>query len=175
MDFSDKVVDAATLVSRLDDLPRPLVFTNGCFDILHRGHVTYLAQARKLGASLVVAVNSDASVTRQGKGDGRPYNTLEDRTAVLAALESVTVVTPFDEDTPLDLIVRVRPDHLVKGGDWKVADIVGGTEVTGWGGEVHSIPFRYQRSTTSLLDRIREAGKSESPNPVGKPVVPPGS
>jgi rfaE bifunctional protein nucleotidyltransferase chain/domain len=158
VDFTDKIVDVTTLVSRLDNLPRPLVFTNGCFDILHRGHVTYLAQARKLGACLVVGVNSDASVTRQGKGDGRPYNTLEDRTAVLAALESVTLVTPFDEDTPLDLIIRVRPDHLVKGGDWEVADIVGGDEVTAWGGEVHSIPFRHKRSTTSLLDRIRETG-----------------
>lgn len=143
------------LAARVAALPRPLVFTNGCFDILHRGHVTYLAQARALGASLLVAVNSDDSVKRLGKGDDRPVNGLEDRMAVLAALESVSLVTWFDEDTPLARILVCRPDILVKGGDWPVDRIVGAAEVTGWGGRVCSIPFRHERSTTALLDKIR--------------------
>ena len=136
-------------------LPRPWVFTNGCFDILHRGHVTYLAQARALGASLVVGVNSDASVRRLEKGDDRPINRLADRMAVLAALASVSLVTWFDDETPIDLIRLCKPDILVKGGDWKAADIVGAPEVMGWGGAVHSIPFLHQRSTTALVDKIR--------------------
>ncbi len=136
-------------------LPRPLVFTNGCFDVLHRGHVTYLAQARALGASMVVGVNSDASVKRQGKGDDRPINTEQDRMAILAALESVDLVVLFEEDTPLNLILACHPDVLVKGGDWKPQNIVGSTEVQGWGGTVHSIPFLFERSTTSLLNKIR--------------------
>lgn len=136
-------------------LARPLVFTNGCFDILHRGHVTYLAQARALGESLVVAVNSDASVKRLGKGPERPVNALEDRLAVLAALESVSLVTWFEEDTPLQRILECRPEILVKGGDWPVERIVGAEEVLGWGGEVHSIPFRHERSTSALLEKIR--------------------
>jgi len=132
-----------------------LVFTNGCFDILHRGHVTYLAQAATLGAGLVVALNSDASVKRQGKGADRPVNDLGDRLAVMAALECVTLVTWFDEDTPLQRILESRPDILVKGGDWPLDKIVGGAEVRGWGGTVHSIPFIHQKSTTALLDKIR--------------------
>jgi rfaE bifunctional protein nucleotidyltransferase chain/domain len=136
-------------------LPRPLVFTNGCFDILHRGHVTYLAQARALGASLLMGVNSDASVKRLGKGDDRPVNCLEDRMAVLAALECVSLVTWFDEDTPLKLILACTPDILVKGGDWTMDAIVGATEVLAWGGKVHSIPFLHARSTTALLAKIR--------------------
>jgi rfaE bifunctional protein nucleotidyltransferase chain/domain len=136
-------------------LPRPLVFTNGCFDILHRGHVTYLAQARALGASLLVGVNSDASVRRLGKGDDRPVNSQEDRMAVLAALECVTLVSVFDEDTPLALILAARPDVLVKGGDWPLEKIVGAAEVRGWGGQVHSIPFLFERSTTATLQKIR--------------------
>lgn len=136
-------------------LPRPLVFTNGCFDILHRGHVTYLAQARALGASLVVGVNSDESVRRQNKAPDRPVNPLADRMAVLAALEPVSLVIPFDEDTPLELILGLRPDVLVKGGDWPVDSIVGASEVAGWGGQVHSIPFAFQRSTTALIEKIR--------------------
>ena len=136
-------------------LPRPLVFTNGCFDILHRGHVTYLAQARALGASLVMGVNSDASVKRLGKGDDRPVNCLEDRMAVLAALECVSLVTWFDEDTPLNLILACKPDILVKGGDWGIDAIVGASDVLGWGGQVHSIPFLHERSTTALLTKIR--------------------
>jgi rfaE bifunctional protein nucleotidyltransferase chain/domain len=131
------------------------VFTNGVFDVLHRGHVTYLAQARTVGASLIVGVNSDASVKRLGKGGDRPVNALADRMAVLAALESVNLVTSFDEDTPLALIVACRPDVLVKGGDWKPERIVGAREVKSWGGAVHSIPFAHERSTTALLAKIR--------------------
>ncbi|MDO9449016.1 MAG: adenylyltransferase/cytidyltransferase family protein, partial [Rugosibacter sp.] len=127
----------------------------GVFDILHRGHVTYLAQARALGASLVVALNSDASVKRLGKGDDRPLNPLADRAAVVAALASVDLVSWFDTDTPLDLILALKPDVLVKGGDWPIEKIVGYREVAGWGGSVHSIPFIHQKSTTALLEKIR--------------------
>jgi rfaE bifunctional protein nucleotidyltransferase chain/domain len=154
-DFERKVCPPAELASRVAQLPRPLVFTNGVFDVLHRGHVTYLARARALGASLVVGVNSDASVKRLGKGDDRPVNAAADRMAVLAALEAVSLVTPFDEDTPLALILACRPEVLVKGGDWQPDAIVGGREVRGWGGTVHSIPFEHERSTTALLAKIR--------------------
>jgi rfaE bifunctional protein nucleotidyltransferase chain/domain len=153
--FEAKLCPPGELASRLARLPRPLVFTNGCFDILHRGHVTYLAQARALGAGLVVGVNTDASVRRLGKGDDRPVNGLEDRMTVLAALESVSLVTWFDEDTPLELIRTVQPDVLVKGGDWSVDRIVGADLVLGRGGRVHSIPFRHERSTSALLAKIR--------------------
>lgn len=153
--FEAKLCAPAALPARVTALARPLIFTNGCFDILHRGHVTYLAQARALGASLIVAVNSDASVKRQGKGADRPVNGLEDRMALLAALECVSLVTWFDEDTPLQRILDCRPDILVKGGDWPVERIVGASEVLGWGGQVHSIPFIHQRSTTALLEKIR--------------------
>lgn len=154
--FEHKICDPTQLPERLPGLRRPLVFTNGCFDLLHRGHVTYLAQARALGESLIVAANTDASVKRQGKGADRPMNSLEDRMAVLAALEAVALVTWFDEDTPLDLILRCRPDVLVKGGDWTPERIVGAAEVLGWGGQVHSIPFLHDRSTTALLRKIRD-------------------
>lgn len=153
--FEARLCNLEQLAMRIATLPRPLVFTNGCFDVLHRGHVTYLAQARALGASLVVGVNSDASVKRLCKGDDRPINTEQDRMAVLAALESVSLVIKFDEDTPLNLILACRPDMLVKGGDWKPENIVGSREVQGWGGTVHSIPFRHERSTTALLKKIR--------------------
>ena len=153
--FETKICPPEQLTARVAGMARPLVFTNGCFDILHRGHVTYLAQAAALGASLVVALNSDASVRRQGKGNDRPVNTLADRLAVMAALECVTMMTWFDEDTPLQRILECRPDILVKGGDWALDKIVGGTEVSGWGGTVHSIPFIHQKSTTALLDKIR--------------------
>jgi rfaE bifunctional protein nucleotidyltransferase chain/domain len=132
------------------------VFTNGVFDLLHRGHVTYLAQARALGAALVVALNSDASVRRLGKGDGRPVNALEDRMALVAALESVDAVTWFDADTPLELIETLRPDVLVKGGDWPAERIVGAVQTLGRGGRVVSIPFEHQRSSTALLEKIRK-------------------
>ena len=154
-DFERKLVEPAAFALRTKALARPLVFTNGVFDILHRGHVTYLAQARSLGASLAVALNSDASAKRLGKGDDRPINTLADRMAVVAALESVAIVTWFDEDTPLARILECRPDHLVKGGDWAPENIVGAREVQAWGGQVHSIPFRHERSTTTLLGKIR--------------------
>ncbi len=153
--FEAKIAAPADLARCIARLPRPLVFTNGCFDILHRGHVTYLAQARSLGASLVVAANSDDSVKRLGKGDDRPVNSLADRMALLASLECVSLVTWFDEDTPLARILDCRPDVLVKGGDWPVEKIVGYREVTDWGGTVHSIPFIHERSTTALMDKIR--------------------
>lgn len=146
----------AEFKERLAQLPRPIVFTNGCFDILHRGHVAYLEEARALGNSLIVGVNTDASARRLNKGADRPVNPLEDRMAVLAALESVSLVAPFDDDTPLALIELVRPDHLVKGGDWPADKIVGHELVQSYGGHVHSIPFRFQRSTTELIRRIRK-------------------
>jgi rfaE bifunctional protein nucleotidyltransferase chain/domain len=153
--FESKICSADKLSARIAALPRPIVFTNGCFDVLHRGHVTYLAQARALGAALIIGVNSDASVKRQGKDDDRPINTGQDRMMVLAALESVSLVVPFDEDTPLKLILSCRPDILVKGGDWQIERIVGAKEVQSWGGTVHSIPFLHERSTTALLKKIR--------------------
>ncbi len=154
--FEIKLCAPQSIAARAARLPRPLVFTNGCFDLLHRGHVTYLAQARSLGSSLIVALNTDASVKRLGKGDERPINTLEDRAAVIAALAAVDLVTWFDADTPLDLIVQLRPDVLVKGGDWPEAQIVGASEVRSWGGRVVSLPFRHDRSTTDLIERIRK-------------------
>ena len=156
--FERKIVAPGQLAAAAASLPRPLVFTNGVFDILHRGHATYLAEARALGASLLVALNADDSVRRLGKGDDRPSNPLPDRLALVAALESVSLVTWFDEDTPLSAILAAHPDVLVKGGDWPIDRIVGATEVNGWGGSVHSIPFRFERSTTGLLGRIRAPG-----------------
>ena len=153
--FENKICNPALLSARVAKLSRPLVFTNGCFDVLHRGHVTYLAQARALGASLVLGVNSDASVKRLGKGDDRPINSEQDRMAVLAALEAISLVVLFEEDTPLNLIVQTKPDILVKGGDWQPEKIVGSREVIAWGGAVHSIPFLHERSTTALVNKIR--------------------
>lgn len=153
-DFENKICAPDVLAARLVRLARPLVFTNGVFDILHRGHVTYLAQARALGASLLVALNSDASTQRLGKGPERPINALADRLAVVAALAAVDLVTWFEEDTPLALILAVKPDMLVKGGDWKPEAMVGAKEVQSWGGAVHSIPFEHERSTTDLVRRI---------------------
>jgi rfaE bifunctional protein nucleotidyltransferase chain/domain len=155
--FEQKIVAPADLAQAAGKLPRPLVFTNGVFDILHRGHVTYLAQARALGTSLIVALNDDDSVRRLAKGPDRPINPLPDRLAVMAALESVAMVTWFGDDTPLQLIRLCRPDVLVKGGDWPVHAIVGASDVLGWGGRVESIDFAHQRSTTSLLQKIRTA------------------
>jgi rfaE bifunctional protein nucleotidyltransferase chain/domain len=153
--FESKICPPAELTRRVGALHRPLVFTNGVFDILHRGHVTYLAQARSLGQSLLVALNSDQSARRLGKGPDRPLNTLDDRMAVVAALECVDLVTWFEEDTPLVCILQCRPDVLVKGGDWPVEKIVGAKEVMQRGGSVRSIPFEFERSTTALLSRIR--------------------
>jgi len=131
------------------------VFTNGVFDVLHRGHVTYLARARAEGASLLVALNGDASARRLGKGAGRPLNPLADRLALVAALRSVSAVTWFDEDTPEALIAACRPEVLVKGGDWPVERIAGAAGVLARGGRVLSIPFEHERSTTALVERIR--------------------
>lgn len=155
--FEAKICPPQELSARIATCARPLVFTNGVFDILHRGHATYLAEARALGATLLVAINSDTSAKRLGKGDDRPVNRLADRVALVAALESVQIVTWFDQDTPLELIRECRPDVLVKGGDWKPEAIVGAAEVRTWGGSVHSIPFRYALSTTALLEKIRRS------------------
>lgn len=137
-------------------LARPLVFTNGVFDILHRGHVSYLDAAAQLGATLIVALNTDASVRRLGKGDDRPINTLDDRAAVIAALSSVSVVTSFDENTPEELIRQLRPDIIVKGGDYDMETLPETALVNSWGGRAVAIPIDFQRSTTALLGRIRE-------------------
>jgi len=158
--FESKICAPRDLPARLEKIKRPLVFTNGVFDLLHRGHATYLDQAGSMGASLLVALNDDASSRRLGKGSDRPVNTLEDRAALIAALESVDLVTWFDTDTPLELILIVRPEILVKGGDYKAAEIVGSREVLAWGGTVHSIPFTHERSTTATLRKIRESGAS---------------
>lgn len=132
-----------------------MVFTNGCFDLLHPGHVHYLERARSLGDILVVALNTDASVRRL-KGPSRPLNSLEDRMRVIAALESVDFVIAFDDDTPLDTILRLQPNLIVKGGDWKISDIVGAREALSWGGKAKSLPFITGKSTTSLIARARK-------------------
>jgi D-glycero-beta-D-manno-heptose 1-phosphate adenylyltransferase len=155
--FAAKIATRATLAARLPALSRPRVFTNGVFDILHRGHVTYLARARALGGSLIVGVNTDASVRRLGKGDERPLNPLDDRLAVLAALESVSLAVPFDEDTPLALVLECHPDIIVKGGDYSVATTVGAAEVIAWGGRFEAISVVPGRSTSALLERIRQS------------------
>ena len=159
LDSQAKIISAepgsAEFDQRMASLARPLVFTNGCFDLLHRGHVDYLQRARNLGEALIVAVNSDESVRKQQKGADRPLNKLADRMALLASLEAVDAVLGFDSDTPLELIEIIKPDHLVKGGDWPVPEIVGAAEVLAWGGEVHSLTFTYQRSTSELIERIR--------------------
>lgn len=155
--FEHKIIDPAHAAAHAAQLPRPMVFTNGVFDLLHRGHATYLARARAMGASLLVALNSDASARRLGKGAERPLNTLEDRMALVAALEPVDAVTWFEEDTPAALIEAVRPEVLVKGGDWPAEKIVGAVGVLARGGRVASIPFEHQRSTTALVEKIRKA------------------
>jgi rfaE bifunctional protein nucleotidyltransferase chain/domain len=155
--FAAKIHAPADLDRWAGTLARPLVFTNGVFDILHRGHVTYLARARALGVALLVALNSDASARRLGKGDDRPINALEDRMAVIAALSMVDAVTWFEEDTPEALIAGVRPEVLAKGGDWPVERIAGAAGVLARGGRVVSIPFEHERSTTTLVSRIRAA------------------
>lgn len=155
-DFERKIIAPEHIQAALPHLPRPIVMTNGCFDILHRGHVSYLAQARALGGSLILALNTDASVKRLGKGDERPINALAQRAAVCAALQSVDTVTWFDEDTPLNLINLIQPDILVKGGDWAPDAIVGAAETLARGGAVHSIPFLHETSTTNLVNKIRD-------------------
>ncbi|MBU3608255.1 D-glycero-beta-D-manno-heptose 1-phosphate adenylyltransferase [Polynucleobacter nymphae] len=153
--FESKVCPLDQLTARIAKLPRPLVFTNGVFDILHRGHASYLAQARALGASLVVGVNSDASVKMLGKGEDRPINSEADRQALLAALESVDMAVLFAEQTPVSLIEKIRPDIYVKGGDYEIDTLEETRLVKTWGGKAIAIPFLYERSTTSLLGKIR--------------------
>ena len=153
----DKISSIEELEKRFGlDSPRSsrIVFTNGCFDLLHKGHVTYLQEARNLGDLLVVGLNSDDSIRRL-KGPQRPLNSLQDRLEVIASLESVDWVTWFEEDTPMELIQKLRPDFLAKGGDWKIEQIVGAPEVLSWGGAVKSIPFVEGRSTTRLIEKAK--------------------
>lgn len=154
-----KVLTHDQLVKDLEPLrsSHRIVFTNGCFDILHVGHVKYLQQARSLGDILVVGLNSDASVKRL-KGSERPIQVEQDRSEVLAALECVSFVSLFTEDTPLDLIKKVKPNFLVKGGDWPVEKIVGFDFVNSYGGKVQSLPFVPGRSTSSILERVKQLG-----------------
>jgi rfaE bifunctional protein nucleotidyltransferase chain/domain len=155
-DFEKKLCSRGELEARVAALPQPVVLTNGVFDILHRGHVTYLAQARALGASLVVAVNTDASVRRLGKGDDRPMNAGADRMTVLAALESVSLVVEFDEDTALEVVQQARPQIYAKGGDYDMQGIPEGRAVTAYGGRAVAIAFRHDRSTSKLLAKARQ-------------------
>jgi rfaE bifunctional protein nucleotidyltransferase chain/domain len=159
IEFEKKMCSRDQLAARVAALPKPVVMTNGVFDILHRGHVTYLAQARSLGASLVVAANTDASVKRLGKGDDRPLNNCDDRMALLAALESVSLVVPFDEDTALEAVLQARPEIYAKGGDYDMTAIPEGQAVLAYGGKAVAIDFEHDRSTTKLLARVRMFGQ----------------
>lgn len=154
--FESKILPRAAAVEAAGKLPRPLVFTNGVFDILHRGHATYLDQAARLGATLIVAVNTDESARRLGKGPDRPLNAVQDRAALLAALACVDLVTSFHEDTPEAIIAELRPDIIVKGGDYDMEKLPETHLVQSWGGKAVAIPFEFQRSTTALVDRIRQ-------------------
>ena len=154
-DFLRKVVPRAQAAAAAARLPQPVVFTNGVFDVLHRGHASYLAQARALGASLVVAVNTDASARRLNKGPERPLNNEQDRAALLAALASVDLVTWFDEDTPVQLLGELRPAIYAKGGDYDMARLAETALVQGWGGRAVAIPFVDGYSTTTLVRKIR--------------------
>lgn len=158
--FENKICSRADLAARVAQLPKPVVLTNGVFDILHRGHVTYLAQARALGGSLVVAVNTDASVKRLGKGDDRPLNSCADRMAVLAALEAVSLVVEFDEDTALQVVQQARPEIYAKGGDYDMTAIPEGQAVAAYGGRAVAIDFEHDRSTSKLLSKVRNQNKS---------------
>ena len=154
--FLDKIAARASALERIATLPRPIVFTNGVFDVLHRGHASYLAIARELGASLVVALNTDASARRLGKGPDRPLNTEDDRAALIAALESVSLVTFFDEDTPLELVTALQPDILVKGGDYDMDTLAETAVVKAYGGKAVAIAFVDGYSTTALVKKIRQ-------------------
>ena len=147
-----KSLELSRLLSRLRSEGKKIVFTNGCFDILHAGHVDYLSKARRLGDVLVIGLNSDSSVKRI-KGEDRPINKESDRAKVLASLYFVDYITSFDEATPENLIKKVRPDILVKGGDWKIADIVGSSFVKSYGGKIRRIPFVKGHSTTSIIEK----------------------
>ncbi|HTI17075.1 MAG TPA: D-glycero-beta-D-manno-heptose 1-phosphate adenylyltransferase [Trinickia sp.] len=153
--FERKIITREALAAHRASMAAPVVFTNGVFDILHRGHVTYLAQARALGACLIVGVNSDTSVRMLGKGDDRPINCDEDRMALLAALECVDWVVRFEEKTPVDLIAALRPDILVKGGDYDMDALPESALVRSWGGRALAIAFEHERSTTALLKKVR--------------------
>ena len=155
--FESKIVARAQLAAQVARLARPIVLTNGVFDLLHRGHVTYLARARALGACLMVAVNSDASARLLGKGVDRPINTASDRAAILAALESVTLVTIFEEQIPLPVLQIVRPEIYVKGGDYSIESTPEAQLARTWNARVSAIPIEHDRSTTTLLDRVRGA------------------
>ena len=155
-DFQSKITPREQIGARLAQLPRPWVLTNGVFDVLHRGHVSYLAQARALGAALVVALNTDASARRLGKGPDRPLNRLEDRALMMAALQCVDLVTWFDEDTPLQLITELRPDILVKGGDYDMARLPEASVVQAYGGQALALPFVAGYSTSALVQKIRQ-------------------
>ncbi len=153
--FEKKIVKLEDLSQAAGSLPKPVILTNGVFDILHRGHVTYLAQARELGKSLIVAVNSDKSVKMLGKGDDRPINSEEDRAAVLAALECVSLVVIFPDKVPLEAVRLARPDIYVKGGDYKIEDLPEAEIVHSYGGKVVTVSFEHDRSTTKLLKKVR--------------------
>ncbi|HLU18828.1 MAG TPA: D-glycero-beta-D-manno-heptose 1-phosphate adenylyltransferase [Pusillimonas sp.] len=153
--FESKMLTRDECIARSGEFARPLVFTNGVFDILHRGHATYLDKAAQLGATLIVAVNTDDSVKRLGKGADRPLNSQSDRAALLAALSSVSYVTSFHEDTPFELISELRPDIIVKGGDYDMKALPETALVESWGGRAVAIPFEFERSTTALINKIR--------------------
>jgi rfaE bifunctional protein nucleotidyltransferase chain/domain len=156
-DFEKKIIARENLQAVLASIPRPLVFTNGVFDILHRGHVSYLAQAKTFGKSMMIGVNADASVKMLGKGDDRPLNREDDRMALLAALQSVDYVTLFAEKTPVELIKIIRPDIYIKGGDYDIATLEETKCVESWGGKAYAIPFIHDRSTTQLVKKIRQS------------------
>jgi D-glycero-beta-D-manno-heptose 1-phosphate adenylyltransferase len=153
--FMSKLCPRQEAAKRTHDLPRPVVFTNGVFDVLHKGHASYLDAARALGGSLVVALNTDASAKRLGKGPDRPLNNEADRAALIAALESVSLVTWFDEDTPLELVAELRPDVLVKGGDYDMQRLKEAQLVQSWGGKALALSFVDGYSTTALVKKIR--------------------
>jgi rfaE bifunctional protein nucleotidyltransferase chain/domain len=151
----NKLCERSALATELQRLPKPWVFTNGVFDVLHRGHVVYLAQARALGGSLIVALNTDASVRRLGKGDDRPLNNEMDRAIVMASQDAVSLVTWFGEDTPQELIAEIRPDVLVKGGDYNMDVLPETALMHSWGGKALALPFVAGYSTSALVKKIR--------------------
>jgi D-glycero-beta-D-manno-heptose 1-phosphate adenylyltransferase len=153
--FLTKLATREQAYTRVATLAKPVVFTNGVFDVLHRGHASYLAAARDLGGSLVVALNTDASARRLGKGPDRPLNNEQDRAALMAALESVTLVTWFDEDTPYEIIDTLRPDILVKGGDYDMKRLKEAQLVESYGGKAFALSFVDGYSTTALVKKIR--------------------